>query len=384
MRGTCGASLSAIRSRRWPTWRSLIAGLGGCLLITVGVVALPPAAKAGDGYNDYLVTGLPQWVTGPTPFTVSVDGPLPVCAMTYNGVRLAAPPWSFTYIPPRGSTEVVVDECDGWENAAYLNVEPAFAVAPQVISDSALASREVNVRNNTPEPATAQLTDGRGMVVAAVEIPAYETGGIPVARRPKRTESFTLTLTAGALTQSFPVTIARGWSLLRGSDGATFAPCSQVTWHYDPQGQPVRASTFKKDIVAALHLLSKRTGLKFQEVATREGSQLRFEWGNLGRRGPAGIGGAIRSDDTATGQVTINTANPWPTDAYRGLGTRSTRTLASAGRGWLIVHETLHALGFGHVADPKSIMHPVNTGQHAFTRGDLEGVRTLYPLKNCP
>jgi hypothetical protein len=42
------------------------------------------------------------------------------------------------------------------------------------------------------------------------------------------------------------------------------------------------------------------------------------------------------------------------------------------------VHEIGHALGLGHVNDPKQMMYPQVTGQYALGEGDIAGVRQLY------
>lgn len=71
------------------------------------------------------------------------------------------------------------------------------------------------------------------------------------------------------------------------------------------------------------------------------------------------------------------------------------------GRGWLIVHEIMHSLGFAHSGETGSVMASsatiVNTGSLSagrrelrsgrdpgFSAGDLAGFATMYPRGDCP
>jgi hypothetical protein len=56
------------------------------------------------------------------------------------------------------------------------------------------------------------------------------------------------------------------------------------------------------------------------------------------------------------------------------------------GRVALAVHETMHAMGFGHVTDFTSIMYPqggLPNNQGKFSPGDLAGLQTLYLSRPC-
>ena len=80
------------------------------------------------------------------------------------------------------------------------------------------------------------------------------------------------------------------------------------------------------------------------------------------------------------GTAEFNTQDYWVTNRYAGFGDTYR---SPAGRGWLIVHEVMHTMQFAHVNSRTAIMGPINYGQHHFTKGDLEGLRALYPTAGC-
>jgi hypothetical protein len=157
--------------------------------------------------------------------------------------------------------------------------------------------------------------------------------------------------------------------------------CGNVTWNYDPTGANPKAKTIRKDIRRSLAILQAKAGITFTEVADPAKALLTYSWKDFGSSSPAATGGySWSSNSPATGSVEINTRNYWPTDQY--AGERPGR-YGPAGRVWLLVHETMHTMGFGHVPDAASVMAPTNRGQAGFTRGDLAGFAALYPRAAC-
>lgn len=178
----------------------------------------------------------------------------------------------------------------------------------------------------------------------------------------------------------------KGWSQPAGwlpyPDGATFAPCSTVRWYYDVSAQPAASAGMHADVVAALALLAVQTNLTFVETAKKGAAQLVVDWGDLTAKGGdiAGLGG--RDRDSAF--VHFSTTSWWPTDSWAGFSmVTQPDGSSSVGRGWLVVHETMHALGFDHVSDPSSVMNAV-AGAHDFSPGDLDGLHTMYLDRPCP
>lgn len=170
-----------------------------------------------------------------------------------------------------------------------------------------------------------------------------------------------------------------GWSHL-GS--ATYVPCSTVPWFYDRATEPASGSTMYADVAAGLAMLGAQTGLTFSETADPAQARLAISWGDVDAKHPgaSGYGGFDGQD----GYVVLSQSDWWPTDAWPGFGivTQADGSY-SAGRGWLVVHEAMHALGLGHVDDVTAVMNPV-AGATALNAGDLDGLNTMYPHSPCP
>ena len=372
--------------------------------VCVAATLSPPSASAAEEYNEYSLIGLPHFVTGPTAFSVAVDGPDAVCRMEFDGQALSAPPWEFTFTPRltgnrRNVTATLCTPDPDWGDSDLIAAESHFpfevvstlvAGNPQVYrGESRPTSQEIEVRNFTETPVQVAVTDKKGRVIASG--PAAARSGmrwddmakisIPV-KGITSTTSYTVTVTgADGLTMAIPLTLTYGWATMTGR--AIWRPCANITWSYDATGQPRSASSFKKDVVSSLSRITKVTGLTFAEVpaaripADRYGTDesaavgLRYKWRNLGKHGPSGTGGT-------DGAVTINNADWWPNNSNAGFGVNR----GVPGRGWLIVHETMHTMGFAHVEDRTQVMNPIGYS-HSFGTGDLQGLRALYPKAGC-
>ena len=341
------------------------------------------AYEEGQYWNDYSVVGLEGYTTGPRSFTVEVDGPLPVCSMTYNGTQLTSVPWTFTYYPttlnrvqfPWLSTQVDIELCSGEKDFVSLDPEIPFRFLGRIVAKSGFIAfnEKPSVENQTSEVAVVTVTDKNGKVVFTDTAQPNSTVTVKLPDS-KRTERYTVKATSeSGVSMSSIFARPKGWSLSLGA--ATIEPCSQVTWAYDASRAPQGAKTFKKDIVASLDILSKETGLTFLETGKFADAQLRYSWESMI---PAGMGGT-------DGSIAFNPKSSWVLERHAGFkpfkpyGTGTRKYFSGpSGRGWLIVHETMHALGFDHVDNPKSIMAPINRGQGKFTRDDRDGLHTMY------
>lgn len=166
------------------------------------------------------------------------------------------------------------------------------------------------------------------------------------------------------------------------ADGATFAPCSTVRWYYDATGQPAASAGMVSDVAAGLALLAPLTGLTFTQTADPATAQLVYRWADLSPEYGGDVGG-VGGRDRTSAYVTFSTSNWWPADSWAGFDVVTQPDGRYAGgRGWLVVHETMHALGFDHVDDPGQVMNPVITA-HALGAGDLDGLRTMYLGRPC-
>lgn len=344
-------------------------------------IGLATPAQASE-WNTYSIDGLPNYVTTSTPFSVGVSGSDPICAMDFNGTRLTTAPWVFTFDPEKASdfsysNQVDVELCDGFADYVYVRAQVPFRFSNTVVGDNS-SWKTPSVSNRTEEPVTVTVTTSAGKVITSGSIAPYESFDFKLPTTKKTTTYNVTATTSGGASMTSKYTRAQGWELM--VDQTPVPPCSTVTWAYDPRNEQKKAKGFKKDLVKSFKILSEETGLNFVETNNYDQAQLRYSWGNISS---AGIGGT-------DGSVVFSRTNYWPTDKYAGFKPfkrysvgRTTYTAGPAGRGWLIIHETMHALGFDHVDNPKSIMAPINRGQGKFTSGDLEGLHAVY-LSRCP
>lgn len=365
--------LGARRSASGALAATMIAGVA---LFAVGAVG-SPAAQASEYWNDYGTT-LPKFITAPTPFTVTVDGPSPVCSMTYRGATLSAGPWNFTYDPSDTDSDHAIDitTCDGETDQTRPYSQLPFGIEGTLLQARS-ANQVIRLTNETDAPARAALTDARGTVLATVRIEPRSDASMRVDLSKLNTSAALTVAVSGdeGLNQEFRVLAAKGYKTFFG-DTPTFTPCSTVTWGYDARRQPKQATTFLKDIKGSLARIARETGLRFRYTDDYANAQIRYHWDDIGS---AGMGGT-------DGDVAISTTSSWPRDHYAGFGPFKLPAGYSSGygpggRGWLIIHETLHVLGFDHVSNPKSVMASVNKGQHSFDKGTLDGMHAIYQSK---
>jgi len=384
------------------------------LSVIVGLV--PAQASAGESWNDYSIVGLPPFISVETTFTVGIDGPNAVCSMTYHAnetesavadVTLTAPPWTFVAKPTHGwAGWVSIIECgpEGYGGQVQVETRLPFDVAPTVIAVSGVTTARakagnvtLTVTNYMDVAAVAVVVAARGRVVAQAGIAPRETAGgvvsdptavnIPLKALTSSSQ-LTITVTGdNGIAMTRRIVLARGWAPFYGMRQFA-APCSTVSWSFSTKRQPRADNTMKKDVVGALARLSKLTGLKFVEVpptAKAPGSDpwtsvldasshpvIQYVWSDLGAHGPSGTG-------STSGTVTLNNKDFWPKNANAGF---SFIRGYFPGRGWLIVHETMHVLGFDHVNDKTQLMNPVGYVAR-FGKGDLGGLRALYPKAGC-
>lgn len=359
--------------------KQVILGLIAALMTLVAPASTVQAYE--QSRNTYTTTGLDGYTTSNRMFTIAVDGPSTVCEMTFRGQVRTTIPWDFIYdptVPARymnGSDQVLVTQCDGTKNDAYVHADIPFEFGSRVVSTGG-----ATVSNRTPEQAFITVTGPDGAVITSGTAGSQSSFAFTLPKTKRGTTTYTATaVTDSGVSMSRGFTRAVGWGLLLND--VTVTPCSTVTWAYDSSRQPGTAKKFKADIVSSLNVLAQQTGLTFVETQDFANAQLRYLWGNT--LGAAGTG-------STDGTLTFNATSFWVKDTYAGFAPftpytqGNTRyTSGPAGRGWLIVHETMHSLGFDHVDNQKSIMAPINRGQGAFTKGDLEGLRTMY-LSRCP
>jgi hypothetical protein len=384
----------------------------GAALLLLPLQATAAHANDEDPWNFYEVVGLPAVALGNVTGTVQVDGANPVCQMTdaRTGVTLTAPPWQF---PITAGTSGVIDiqQCNGNTEQARYRLESGIDVSGTL------------GRKGATWRVSAVSSMDSGYTLAAVDSTGRElvraTGqGLVRMTIPRQVASRARTLVAAlpdGQRASFPLMYQDGWSVENPFSDMTsaaavhrFANCQRLTWSYSRKGQPGTASRAISDVRRAFARLAKETGLTFAQVpagkqppARPDGSSeaaveryfdalaaynadesshpdIAIGWARY-QNGPAGIGGMQVSSGSfgnrVAGHVTLNSASSWAARGRPGFG--------YLGRGWLAVHEIMHAIGLQHVEDRESIMYPVNHGQVRLSKGDRAGLTALYP-KSCP
>lgn len=274
-------------------------------------------------------------------------------------------------------------QCEDGSNstlAIRLNI-PFYIRTPDVISPSQSAGMVRSIWVRSKEPAVAQVLRN-GKVVKTSKIP---TGG-GVVKSPIKANNasgdWRVRVSSGGQIAERRLDVAKGWAPL--SDTVEHFPrCSTLTWSLDPKGQPARAKGIEKDIKGTLSRLSKATGLTFIQTNDLKAADLRYSWGSA--NGHAGLGGysysrSSEGNHTMYGTVEMSKSSAWL--GIPGFGSAPGRT---PGRGALLLHETMHALGLGHVADSKQIMNPVSApGAPAeLQAGDKAGLKWLYAPATC-
>jgi hypothetical protein len=180
---------------------------------------------------------------------------------------------------------------------------------------------------------------------------------------------------------------------------ATWVPCSQIIWTYAAEGEPASSDSILTDIELAVSMLGSLTGLTFVKSELGAAADLGFGWSSLADY-PAGTQ-AVGSRSAVTFALGAEmTRNKWAGIRPRIAKGRDGSFEVGSGRGWLVIHEVMHALGFAHSDEPGSVMAPiatiVNVGTRAdgrralrdfprmgFAAGDRAAIEALYPSGQC-
>lgn len=243
------------------------------------------------------------------------------------------------------------------------------AVFPDA-TDAALADVRVRVMAGS---AAFTVTLQRGdQVIRTRNVPA--AGGVAVLDADGLAEGrYTVNVAQGAETTTLRVSIYRGWAPI-DADQPSWARCRTITWSYDARRAPANGDrSMVRDISATLSALRSTTGLQFSRVSS--GGALVYKWGNTG--GADGVGGVEWTNGPGTvtrGTVTLSPRSSWA------------RTPGPSERQVLLLHETAHAVGLGHVTNNRSLMSPTyrpGLSRATLGAGEIRALRTIYRPSTC-
>lgn len=214
---------------------------------------------------------------------------------------------------------------------------------------------------------------------------------------------FTIRATSGTRASTHAVTVAAvpqrwqppaGWVQPGGwlpIGGATFTPCQNVRWFFDPTGLPGDRSTLKADVAQGLALLAAQTGLTFTEVGTEAEAQLIVNARDM--KGVAQGFASLNPSKPGSATVTFAWDDPYTHDLLQGFNrvhlpylddNGQVAYLDANGRGWMVTRLLMMSLGFGFVDDPAQLMHNGYEPTGGFGAGDLDGLHTMYLNNPCP
>ena len=372
-----------------------------CVVVLASVSAVPAGADAlnsGSIFTDtYTVVGLAPYLTSSTQFTIEFTGPDQICSATYGGTTVTTQPWTFTAVPSSYLADVSITDCAGQVSYITLGTIVPFTITSNGYFDAETAVHTISITNQTPDQlGTVKVTDASGKVLGSGTVAPGPPKAVTFRVNQKTpTAVYKLTMSLpGGIQMVFTLKGTVGWTVMSYLN-FFYTDCSTLTWIYLPSGLPKGTSQalVLNDIRGALSRIAGQTGLRFTHSTNlslrNQPNVITYHWANIGRSGPSGMGGPQWSSATdsnglavnsISGDVTLNSVNWWATsNATAGFGIARTGV---AGRGWLLVHESMHAIGFNHTVEPREIMDAWNSGQHAFGVGDLSGLHTLYP-KSC-
>ena len=375
-----------------------------------------PYSAGGSAYNipnnlvkdKITVNGLNEYSDRVVTFIVQkASGNTPICSISYKKIALKRAPWNFTYDPGLPDSKVHVRYCYGASDDLNLSTTPAFSISTSFLNgDNYTIPKMVRIGDNTNEDASVVLVDSGGKISNKQTIKAntFYNYNFILTKPSGYLNNFRVVVTSASYVTSFPLAVTYLWAALDTTELALYAPCSQITWIYDPLGQPKTTSTktIMKDIAGSLALLSTHTHLIFTyspnlSLATRP-NVIKYDWKALSR-GTSGVGGpdwtttgTLGNADylrQVSGNVDLSTGSSWSSnDLYAGAFASSSPQMklvnrklhkVAPGRQWLIVHETMHALGFDHSLDAKSVMSAINTGESGLAKEDLFALNYFYP-----
>lgn len=345
------------------------------------------------GHSAFSVEGrIPAFFTEPFTISITPADAQSVCSMQMGGRRDTQAPYEFvvtrqsfdvaaTFYLGNVSIKTFPCSASGAKREIVLTTILPFKVDANVVNPGRRYAF-IEVANQTRHPATVTLAGSSGVIsqrsmngLGAARHTSVTTVAIPT-KGLKRTARFRLTIAnAAGIQTTTPIIVPVGWVSLYESP--PYQPCEVVTWAYSHKKARAGATpaSIRRDIRGALQRISKVTSLRFEEATDVTTASVLFRWERGVTTSFWATGGQSTVGGRYVGVVSFNNRIPGNEDTWEGFAKGHTR-------GWMLVHEAMHVLGFGHVADKRSVMYPGGS-RARLSASDIEGLRTFYPAQ-CP
>lgn len=289
----------------------------------------------------------------------------------------------------RSNATVSLSACDGESSDVNLEVNLPFRLSVARIlapwaEDSWLRTLNIEAEAGAQEPVTISVLKNNKTVKTFAPVNSKQDLSFKPSKKQASSGQWVVRAKSSGQVVDVPFTLARKWAPLDGTEARSFPRCSTLTWSYSAEGAPTRSKGILTDIQDALRQTGDVTGTRFVQVEKGQKADLVIEWKNLGKHGPAGMGGynytQSNDESTYTGSVDLNLESSWVGEP----GFKADR-YGVPGRGHLLLHEIGHAMGLGHVHDKGTLMNPgaFPGSPTGFTAGDLEGFNYLYQPQSC-
>lgn len=267
-----------------------------------------------------------------------------------------------------------------------------YAVQSLKNSKGKAVPTKINFYVSAYQGATLKVTDPAGKTLLSSTLaPSYDEQALSFTTTSTAvTAEYRATLiTESGFSETYPMIVANAWGLMLPDETSVFPKCSTVYWSYDHSKAPKTASALVmlKDIRQAFARVSTVSGLNFVELSDStqkpESNIISIDWDYKRAQGgdSAAYGGPTVTNTGATGSISINPKSSLTrSDATAGFGRLKT---GGGARGWLMIHEILHALGLDHSYDRTQVMYPTIWPYKNFGKADLAGINYLYEPMSC-
>lgn len=363
-------------------------------ILSVVSLSLTNATALADD-DEISISGLSKYTAMATDFTVNINNPSKeVCSMNFGDQTLTKAPWVFTIDPNNPdvsyqSQVVKIDFCDGTYDYEFFETIIPWTLTTNLEYLESFSKYEriyASFGSSVDEYATFTVTNsaGKSLVSGRIEPNSYAEMSFAVPTKPVLSK-YVLTIVGetSGIKSKLNFYVANKWIATIGEN--TYEKCSTVLWSYSHKGAPKNVSqkSIRAEIAGAFARIQPYVGLTFKEAKASDlvdaKNTMQLNWDYPGPSTAAAVGGFDNNYGRTAGFVHLNPKHWWTkVETYKGFSLKS----GTPGRGWLFVHEIMHALGMDHTVHKDQIMAPLIRSTK-LGAGDIAGLEFLYDPKSC-